>query len=76
MNLDSFQSRTSLAAAGASYQYYRLGALAEAGLTNASGLPFSLKILLENLLRYEDGRAVKKRDIERDLRREMGTRRT
>ncbi len=64
MNLDSFQSRTSLAAAGASYQYYRLGALADAGLTNASGLPFSLKILLENLLRYEDGRAVKKRDIE------------
>ncbi len=64
MNLDSFKSRTSLTVGGASYQYYRLGALAEAGLTNTARLPFSLKILLENLLRYEDGRVVSREDVE------------
>ncbi|MFN0148198.1 MAG: aconitate hydratase AcnA [Dehalococcoidia bacterium] len=61
---DSFTSRTTLTLGGDSYGYYRLGALADAGLANVTRLPFSLKILLENLLRYEDGRAVTREDIE------------
>jgi aconitate hydratase len=61
---NSFGSRSTLDAGGVSYAYYRLGALADAGFTNAERLPFSLKILLENLLRYEDGRSVDQEDIE------------
>ena len=61
---DTFKSRTTLTSGSDSYGYYRLGALTEAGLANVDRLPFSLKILLENLLRYEDGRAVTREDIE------------
>ncbi len=50
MTGNSFGSRTTLTAAGTSYEIYRLGAVPGAGR-----LPFSLKILLENLLRTEDG---------------------
>ena len=64
MNLDSFGSRTTLASGGKSYAYFRLQALIDGGLQNVSRLPFSLKILLENLLRYEDGRGVDKSDVE------------
>ncbi len=64
MPTDSFGSAASLTAAGATYRYYRLPALIDAGLTNVQRLPFSLKILLENLLRYEDGRGVARDDIE------------
>jgi len=64
MPTDSFGSVASLTAAGRSYRYYRLPALVEAGLANVDRLPFSLKILLENLLRYEDGRGVTRDDIE------------
>ena len=45
-----------------SYTYFRLGAL---GASDLATLPYSLKILLENLLRFEDGRSVKRADIER-----------
>jgi len=58
---DSFKARTTLEAAGKKYQILSLAAL-EAH--NVSRLPFSLKILLENLLRFEDGVSVKKSDIE------------
>ena len=64
MPTDSFGSAASLTAAGVTYRYYRLPALIDAGLTNVQRLPFSLKILLENLLRYEDGRGVARDDIE------------
>ena len=64
MNPDSFGSKSSLAAGGDVYTYYRLPALVEAGLANVARLPVSLRILLENLLRYEDGRGVTKADIE------------
>ncbi|MFN8507051.1 MAG: aconitate hydratase AcnA [Dehalococcoidia bacterium] len=64
MPTDSFGSAASLTAAGRSYRYYRLPALTEAGLAGVDRLPFSLKILLENLLRYEDGRGVTRDDIE------------
>ncbi|MCG8595918.1 MAG: aconitate hydratase AcnA, partial [Kiloniellales bacterium] len=48
---------------GKDYDYYSLKAAEEAGLGDLSRLPFSLKVLLENLLRYEDGRSVTVEDI-------------
>jgi aconitate hydratase len=64
MHPDSFASRAALTAGGTSYAYFRLAALAAAGVGHVDQLPFSLKILLENLLRSEDGRAVSREDIE------------
>ena len=46
------------------YEIFRLEVLEKAGVGNLSHLPFCLKILLENLLRNEDGRFVKKEDIQ------------
>ena len=59
---DSFKALTPLTVEDRTYRYYRLGALAEHGL-DASRLPFSLKVLLENLLRNEDGSTVTADDI-------------
>ncbi len=61
--LDSFGSRAPLRAGDATYQIYRLEALERAGVGHVDRLPFSLKILLENLLRREDGRAVSAEDV-------------
>jgi len=58
----SFGALTPLSVDGRTYHYYRLGALAEHGL-DASHLPFSLKVLLENLLRFEDGSTVTADDV-------------
>ena len=55
---DSLKVRRSLDVAGKSYDYFSIPAAIEAGLGDVSRLPFSLKVLLENLLRYEDGRTV------------------
>ncbi|MES2178936.1 MAG: aconitate hydratase AcnA [Gemmatimonadota bacterium] len=63
-SLNSFGSRATLDVAGTSYTIYRLDALSAASGGNSDRLPFSLKILLENLLRNEDGAFVKKADIE------------
>ena len=52
---DSFKSAATLTSGNTTVNYFRLGALAETG-TNLARLPFSLRILLENLLRCEDGR--------------------
>ena len=60
--MNSFQSRSTLNAGGNSYTFYRLPALTQQGF-NLSRLPFSLKILLENLLRREDGVNVTAGDI-------------
>jgi aconitate hydratase A / 2-methylisocitrate dehydratase len=60
---NSFNTRTSLTAAGRRVQYYSLPALEKAGFTGLTRLPYSLKILLENLLRREDGRFVDPDDI-------------
>ncbi len=60
---NSFSTRATLQAGSASYEYYRLEELARAGMGNVSRLPFSLKVLLENLLRHEDGRFVHAADI-------------
>jgi aconitate hydratase len=55
---DSFKSRKTLTAGGRSYAYFSLTAAEKNGLKGLSRLPYSLKILLENLLRGEDGKIV------------------
>ncbi len=62
MSVNSFNSRSSLTAGNKEYEIYRLAALDQQGISTRH-LPFSLRILLENLLRTEDGRNVKKNDI-------------
>jgi aconitate hydratase len=61
--MNSFASRATLTSGNRSYAIYRVPALAARGF-NLSRLPFSLKILLENLLRREDGVSVTAADIE------------
>ena len=61
--LDTLQSRRTLSVAGRDYDYYSLK-VAEDKIGDLSRLPFSLKVLLENLLRNEDGRSVTVPDIE------------
>jgi len=60
---DSMQTRSSLSTRGKSYEYFSLDAAAKASLGDLSKLPFSLKVLLENLLRFEDGVSVTTDDI-------------
>src|ERR1700729_799545 len=60
---NSFGTRTALLAGKDSYEIYRLSVLERAGIGNISRLPFSLKALLENLLRHEDGQFVFSEDI-------------
>ncbi len=61
---NSFGAKGALQAGGRTFEIFRLGALAQAGLPIAR-LPYSLKLLLENLLRREDGRTVRREEIER-----------
>jgi aconitate hydratase len=61
--MNSFKSRAALNCGNRRYTIYRLGVLAQRGF-NLSRLPFSLKILLENLLRREDGVNVTAAEIE------------
>ena len=62
--VNSFGTRKDLDVGGSTFQIYSLAALEAAGFPEVARLPFSLKILLENLLRHEDGRFVKASDIE------------
>jgi aconitate hydratase len=59
---NSFSARDTLRAGEREYTYFRLAALGER--YDLATLPYSLKILLENLLRFEDGRSVTRADIE------------
>ncbi|GFO61707.1 aconitate hydratase [Geomonas silvestris] len=63
-NLNSFDTERSLLVGGVVHRYYSLTAFAKNSGRDLSRLPFSLKILLENLLRREDGVTVKREDIE------------
>ncbi|OYX46967.1 MAG: aconitate hydratase 1 [Alphaproteobacteria bacterium 32-64-14] len=63
-SLDSFKSRKTLKVGAKTYAYYSLEAAAQNGLGDISRLPVSLKVLLENLLRFEDGKTVTKSDIQ------------
>jgi aconitate hydratase len=60
---DSLKVRKKLTVDDKDYYYYSLKAVEKAGLGDISRLPFSLKVLLENLLRCEDGRSVTVQDI-------------
>jgi aconitate hydratase len=60
---NSFSTRASLRVGSDSFDVYRLDALERAGIGNVVRLPFSLKVLLENLLRHEDDRFVRTDDI-------------
>src|SRR5258707_4043584 len=62
-SLDSCNSEKHLKVGGKPYGYYSLPAAEKNGLKGISKLPYSMKVLLENLLRNEDGRTVKKDDI-------------
>ena len=62
-SLDSFKARRKLTVGNKTYVYFSLKAAEKNGLAGISRLPNSLKILLENLLRYEDGRTVTVEDI-------------
>jgi aconitate hydratase len=62
-SLDSFKCRKSFKVGTKAYEYYSLKAAERHGLAGVSELPYSLKVVLENLLRNEDGRSVVKEDI-------------
>ena len=61
---DNLQTRRSLQAGGKSVDYYSIEAAGEALGVDLSTLPFSLKVLMENLLRSENGRTVTTKDVE------------
>ncbi|MBS3966848.1 MAG: aconitate hydratase AcnA [Truepera sp.] len=65
MSLNSFKTRATLAIGSQQATYYRLSKLQEDGLGNIDRLPFSIKVLLEALLRHEDGYVVRSEDIRR-----------
>ena len=64
MSLDSFKCRQTLTANGQTVTIFNLMEAEKNGLPGVSHLPYSLKVLLENLLRFEDGKTVHKADIE------------
>ena len=63
-SLDSFNCRRILKVGDAEYVYYSLVEAEKNGLTGIAQLPYSMKVLLENLLRNEDGRSVTKESIQ------------
>jgi aconitate hydratase len=64
MNQNSFGAASTLLVGGTNYRIFRLATLEENGVANVSRLPFSHRILLENLLRHEDGRKVHASDVD------------
>jgi aconitate hydratase len=61
---DSFRSRVTIHAGGRQVVIHRLHALTQAGFRGIDTLPYSIRVLLENLLRCEDGKTVTRQDIE------------
>ncbi|MGE8205810.1 aconitate hydratase AcnA [Heyndrickxia sp. NPDC080065] len=61
---DLFNARTSFDLEGKRYNFYRLTALEEAGIAKVSRLPYSVKVLLESVLRQLDGRVITKEHVE------------
>ena len=58
---DTAKTRRSLEVGGRSYAYYSIAAAEAAGLGDFRRLPASLKVVLENMLRFEDGKTVTRR---------------
>ena len=63
-SIDSFKSKSTLTVGGKTYTYYSIAEAEKNGLAGVSKLPGSMKVVLENLLRFEDNRTVTKADIE------------
>ena len=63
LGTDTLQARRSLDVGSQTYHFYSLAAASAAGLGDISRLPYCLKVLLENLLRWEDGRTVTVDDV-------------
>ncbi|MFB6467755.1 aconitate hydratase AcnA [Cytobacillus sp. Hz8] len=63
-NTDVFNARKSFELNGKRYHFYNLAALEEAGIGKISRLPYSIKVLLESVLRQLDGRVIKKEHVE------------
>ena len=63
-SIDSLKTRRELVVGDKTYAYYSLRAAEEAGLSGVSRLPISMKVLLENLLRNEDGDSVGRDDLQ------------
>ncbi|WP_100331045.1 aconitate hydratase AcnA [Bacillus xiapuensis] len=61
---DVFNARSNFELAGKRYNYYRLAALEEAGVAKVSRLPYSIRVLLESVLRQFDGYVIKKEHVE------------
>ena len=70
--LNSFGAASTLTAGGAKFQIYSLARLEKSGAAKISRVPYSIRILIENLLRCEDGRTVKKADIEYAAKWQIG----
>jgi aconitate hydratase len=64
MSKDVFNARSSFELNGKRYHYYKLAALEDAGIKNVSNLPYSIKVLLESVLRQHDGRVITKEHVE------------
>jgi aconitate hydratase len=62
-SLDSFKCARTLKVGTKTFLYYSLPVAEKNGVKGISRLPFSMKVLLENLLRNEDGRSVTREDI-------------
>ncbi len=62
-SLDSFKARKKVTVGTKTYHYFSLKAAEKNGLEGISRLPYSMKVLLENLLRFEDGKTVTKENI-------------
>ena len=60
---NSFKTRDTLNVGAQAFQIHRLEVLEKQGVATLAKLPFSLRVLLENLLRFEDGRTVHPEDI-------------
>ena len=63
-SLDSFKSRTTITVGDKTYSYFSIPLAEKNGLKGVSQLPHSMKVVLENLLRFEDGVTVTRADIE------------
>ncbi|QQR36629.1 aconitate hydratase AcnA [Devosia oryziradicis] len=63
-SVNSFKSKSTLTVGGKTYTYYSITEAEKNGLKGVSALPHSMKVVLENLLRFEDNRTVTKADIE------------
>lgn len=61
---NTFNAKSEFESNGKTYNYYRLKSLEEAGLGTVSRLPFSVRVLLESLLRQHDGRQIKDEHVE------------